>query len=118
MTNIFFSEEAKDYIVDQLVASGKYRDLSREKLAEVIDRAMTKDKAYLEKAGILADEGDSQTEEAYYDDDDAFEYILDEILEEGAFPDIPEMKMAQIVDDYMEYNEMYLEEQGLISWDE
>ncbi len=118
MTNNFSSAEARDYIVGQLVESGKYRDLSKEKLEEIIDQAIAQDKAYMEKAGIIMEAGDSQTEEAYYDDDDAFEYILDSILEEGAFPDIPEMKMAHIIDDYMEFNEMYLEEQGLISWDE
>ncbi|MGI6705999.1 MAG: hypothetical protein ACOX6S_06960 [Clostridia bacterium] len=118
MINNFFSAEARDYIVGQLLESGKYRDMSKEKLEEIVDQAIVQDKAYMEKVGIITDEEDPRTEEVYYDDDDAFEYILDGILDKGAFPDILEMTMAQIIDDYMEFNEMYLEEQGLISWDE
>ena len=52
--------------------------------------------------------------EAVYDDDKAFDYMMEKL--QAAFPE-QKMYAMRFVEDYMEYDEAYLESAGLIDWE-
>ncbi|MBQ8953737.1 MAG: hypothetical protein IJ048_06440 [Clostridia bacterium] len=81
----------------------------------LIQQAMDADFAYMADAGILA--ADGTMGEAYYDDDDAFEFILDHMARARRAKEKDMDALAAFVDQYMELQEQYLSEAGLLSWD-
>ena len=64
---------------------------------------------------ILTDEG--LMGGAYYDDDDAFEFILDHMAKARRAKEKDMDALAAFVDQYMELQEAFLSESGLLSWD-
>ena len=54
---------------------------------------------------------------AYYDDDDAFEFMLDEIGKKRRSNDRELDMIASFIDQYMDLQQAYLEDKGLMSWD-
>ena len=81
----------------------------------LVAQAIDADFAYMHSAGILTDEG--LMGGAYYDDDDAFEYILD-ALAGPKKPAEPEMRaLSAFVDQYMELQEQYMASADLIDWE-
>ena len=81
------------------------------RLEEYLAAAIEADFAYMEKAGVL--EG-----KAYYDDDDAFEFITDalarsmNVREDKALNDLEDF-----TDQYMDLQQAFMEEKGLLDWD-
>ncbi len=67
------------------------------------------DIAYMRGADVLDDEG--YQGEGEYDEDEAFEYILDEYLD--AHPEADDMRTAALLNEYMALQVDYLEAQGL-----
>ena len=80
-------------------------------LAQAIDA----DFAYMAQAGILTAEG--LMGGAYYDDDDAFEFILDHMAGVRRAKEKDMDALAAFIDQYMELQEQYLSDNGLLSWD-
>ena len=81
------------------------------RLPEVLSLAIDGDFAYMEKAGVL--EGKS-----YYDDDDAFEFLTERLGKElGAQNDAAMDAVEDFVDQYMELQQSFMEEKGLLGWD-
>ena len=66
-------------------------------------------------AGVL--EKDGTMGNAYYDDDDAFEFMLDEIGKKRKSNDRELDMIASFIDQYMDLQQAYLEDKGLMSWD-
>ena len=81
----------------------------------LIEQAIDADFAYMSGAGILA--ADGTMGEAYYDDDDAFEFILDHMAAARRAKEKDMDALAAFVDQYMELQEQYLGQAGLLSWD-
>ena len=80
-------------------------------LAQAIDA----DFAYMFHAGILGEDG--LMGNAYYDDDDAFEFILDRIVKARKASERDTDQLAAFIDQYMDLQEQYLESKGLMSWE-
>ena len=80
-------------------------------LAQAIDA----DFAYMREAGILT--ADGLMGNAYYDDDDAFEFILDHMAKARRAREKDMDALAAFIDQYMELQEQYLSENGLLNWD-
>ena len=91
-------------ILNKFIEQGDFCIFDEAVLGEMVGKALTLDEAY---ASGLKDD-------AYYDDDEAFDYLLKGMQE--AFPD-QKMYMMRFVEDYMEYDEAYLESAGLIDWE-
>ena len=84
--------------------------------AEVLlNQAVDADFAYMAHAGILTDEG--LMGQGYYDDDDAFEFILEHMAKARRAREKDMDALAAFVDQYMELQEQYLDQAGLLSWD-
>ena len=81
----------------------------------LINQAIDADFAYMLSAGVL--EKDGTMGGAYYDDDDAFEFMLDEIGKKRKSNDRELDMIASFIDQYMDLQQAYLEDKGLMSWD-
>ena len=55
--------------------------------------------------------------DSYYDDDDAFEFLLDRICQERGISGDRELRIASFLDDYMDAQQSYMEKHGLLEWD-
>jgi hypothetical protein len=69
----------------------------------------------MHESGVLDENGNAGT--AYYDDDDAFEYMLDALVSKNKLGADEAMKVASLLDDYMDAQQAFLEEKGLVDWD-
>lgn len=84
--------------------------LPKEELEAFVRRAMEADFAYMLECGVLTEDGLMGEDE--YDEDDAFEALLDMLADDPE--DDEEMdRLAQLLDGYMEAQAAFMEESGL-----
>jgi hypothetical protein len=106
-TKEYNEAEAKAYILNCFREQGDFAAITDEKtLDEMVNAVMAHDAAFMKSSG--ADEG------AVYDDDEAYDYMHEKMSEQ--FADL-KMYMLRLVEDYMDYNERYLDSLGLIDWE-
>lgn len=106
-TKEYSAAKAKAYILGCFAEQGDFAEIVDEKtLEEMTDAVMALDAAFMKETG--ADQG------AVYDDDAAYDYMHEKMC--GKFPE-HKMYMLRLVEDYMDYNERYLDSLGLIDWD-
>ena len=98
--------EARAYIANKFSEQGDFNILPKDVFEKMLDKVMELDEAFMAETGV----NDGQV----YDDDQAFEYMMKGLQE--AFPE-QKMYAMRFVDDYMEYDEAYLESAGLINWE-
>ena len=85
-------------------------------LPGLISQAIDADMAYMHEHHVIDENGNSGTE--YYEDDEAFEYMVEKLAEENDLDPLKAVKLASLVDDYMDYQQEYLESTGLVDWDD
>ena len=85
---------------------GDFGILPKDVFEKMLDKVMDLDEAFMAQTGVNDGE--------VYDDDAAFEYMMKEL--QAAFPE-QKMYAMRFVEDYMEYDEAYLENAGLIDWE-
>lgn len=84
--------------------------LPKEELDAFIRRAIEADFAYMNECGVMTEDGLMGEDE--YDEDDAFEVLLDMLANDPE--DDEEMdRLAQMLDSYMEAQAAFMEESGL-----
>ena len=98
--------EARAYIANKFSEQGDFNILPKDVFGKMLDKVMELDEAFMAETGV----NDGQV----YDDDQAFEYMMKGLQE--AFPE-QKMYAMRFVEDYMEYDEAYLESAGLIDWE-
>ena len=98
--------EARAYISNKFSEQGDFNILPKDVFEKMLDKVMELDEAFMAETGV----NDGQV----YDDDQAFEYMMKGLQE--AFPE-QKMYAMRFVEDYMEYDEAYLESAGLIDWE-
>ncbi len=83
----------------------------QQELEDFIRRAIEADMAYMREIDVIDDEG--LMGEGEYDDDDAFEALLDALA--GEAQDEDEMnRLAQLLDSYMAAQQDFMEVSGLM----
>ena len=83
----------------------------QQELEDFIRRAIEADMAYMREIDVIDEEG--LMGDGEYDDDDAFEALLDMLGEEAHSED--EMnQLAQLLDSYMAAQQDFMEESGLM----
>jgi len=97
---------AKDYIADCFAEQGDFEILPHEVFEAMLVRVIALDEAFMKDTGV--DDG------AVYDDDAAYDYLVEEMG--AAFPQ-QKMYCMRFVEDYMDYQERYLESVGLLEWE-
>ena len=70
---------------------------------------------YMHSHHVLDEEGNAGTE--YYEDDEAFEYMVETLANNNHLDPVRAVKLASLVDDYMDYQQAYLESKGLVDWE-
>ena len=98
--------DARSYIADKFAEQGDFNILPRDVFEKMLDKVMELDEAFMAETGV--------NEGQVYDDDQAFDYMMKGL--QDAFPE-QKMYAMRFVEDYMEYDEAYLESAGLIEWD-
>ncbi len=99
-------EEARAFILEKLTRAGEYAFLPSGRLEEMLDKIITLDEEFMHATGV--EDG------AAYDDEAAQEYLFKNMAE--AFPE-HKMYLMRFTEDYLDYNEDYLESIGAIDWD-
>ena len=84
-------------------------------LEELISQTIDADMAYMHENRVIDEDGNRG--EAYYEDDDAFEYIVEKLAYENRMDPVCAVKLASLVNDYMEYRDQYLASRGLVDWE-
>ena len=106
-------QEAMEYILKRIKAKD-HPELA-EQLPELISQTIDADMAYMHEQHVIDEEGNAGTE--YYEDDDAFEYMVEKLAADNKLEPVRAVKLAALVDDYMDYQQEYLESKGLVGWD-
>ena len=102
----FNKDEARRIIAEKFAAQGDFNILPKDVFEKMLDKVMALDEAFMAESGV--------NDGAVYDDDQAFEYMMKGL--QAAFPE-QKMYAMRFVEDYMEYDEAYLESAGLIDWE-
>lgn len=79
---------------------------------EVFNLALTYDVDYMVSAGIIAD---GEFTDEYYDEDDAFDFIVEHIA--NAIPALDGNVLSELVENYIDLHDKYMEEIGLLTWE-
>lgn len=106
-------EEALAYMMTKINREDhkKLGDLVDTLLAQAIDADM----AYMHEAGVL--DADGNAGEVYYEEDDAFEFIVERIADLNTFSPEQAVDAAMLVNDFMDLQAEYMEKKGLVSYD-
>lgn len=79
---------------------------------DVFNLALTYDVDYMVSAGIIAD---GEFTDEYYDEDDAFDFIVEHIA--NAIPTLDGNVLSELVETYIDLHDKYMEEIGLLTWE-
>jgi hypothetical protein len=82
-----------------------------EDMPAFVSQAVEADFAYMNREGLLLEDA-----EGFYDDDEAFDYIVQQIAAQGRLDEEDALAMAEMVNLYMEAMERYMDEEGLVNW--
>lgn len=74
-------------------------------------QAQELDLRFMRESGVLDAQG--YEGDAYYDEDEAFEYILEEMVKTRGLNDEAAILAASVVDAYMQAQDAYLRKEGL-----
>ncbi len=113
MMNGYNKAEALAFIVKRIHPKD-HPDLA-DMIESLISQAIDADMDYMHQEGVLDEAGNAGDE--YYEDDDAFEYIVETIVANNDLNPEQAVKVAALVDDYMDHQQAYLESKGLCDWE-
>ena len=107
-------QEALDFILKRIHAKD-HPELA-DRLENLISQTIDADMAYMHEQQVIDEEGNAGT--AYYEDDEAFEYMVEKLAADNKMEPMKAIKLASLVDDYMDFQQEYLESKGLVAWDD
>lgn len=108
----------KDAAVDFILKAIDRREHAAlaDQLETLIPQIIDADMAYMLDAGVLDEDG--YAGDAYYEDDDALEYMVDAILAANNATPEQAVQLASLIDEYMSLQQLFLEHSGLASYDD
>ena len=113
MMNGYNKLEALNFIVKR-ISEKDHKELAG-MIPQLISQAIDADMDFMHKSGVLDEEGNAGDE--YYEDDDAFEYMVEAIVAANKLTPEQAVKVAALVDDYMDHQQAYLESKRLCDWE-
>lgn len=93
---------------------GRYPEFASQ-FEALVRHATELDLAFMRESGAMTEEGLAGS--AYYDDDEAFEYIVEGIARERGWDEDKMVRLGALIEDYMEAQERYMEAAGMLEWD-
>lgn len=106
--------EALAYMLERLHKQD--HEALADQLEALLSQAIDADMAYMHANGVITEDGGPG--DAYYEDDEAFESIVEALVAQNRLTPEQAVKVAALVDDYMDLQEAYLGFKGLIDWDD
>lgn len=100
------TDKARAFIEDCYVKQGDFAILPKSVFDKMLNRVIDLDAQFMQSSGV--DDG------GVYDDDAAFDFMFDNLCKD--FED-EKMYCMRFVEDYMDYNERYLDSIGAIDWE-
>ena len=113
MMNGYNKADALAYILPRIDRKG-HKALSF-LIDQLIDQAIDADMAFMHSTGVIDENGDAG--DNYYDDDEAFEYMVETLAAQNNFDPDMAVKVGSLIDDYMELQQEYMESVGLLDWE-
>ena len=113
MMNGYDKAEALAFIVKR-IREKDHPDLAG-MIESLISQAIDADMDYMHKECVLDADGNAGDE--YYEDDEAFEHMVETIVANNKLTPEQAVKVAALVDDYMDHQQAYLESKGLCDWE-
>ena len=104
-----FDNEALMFILSAMKAQDPKLDTKL--TTEVITLSMAYDLAFMQQEGVIAD---GTFTDVYYDDDDAYDYIIEKLS--AALPDADPYNLTEMLEAYFEFHDAYMEEIGMLNW--
>ena len=86
-----------------------------DQLEALIGQAIDADMNYMHENGVLDEDGNAG--DCYYEDDEAFEYMVEALVDANTLTPEQAVKVASLIDDYMDVQQAYLESKGLVDWE-
>ena len=86
-----------------------------DRIETLVGQAIDADMAYMHENQVLDEDGNAGT--SYYEEDEAFEYMVEALVAGNRLTPEQAVKVAALVDDYMDYQQAYLESKGLVEWE-
>ncbi len=105
-----FDDQALNKMLELLKEENPSANLDEYK--KFFNLALTYDLAYMTEAGIISGE---EFTDNFYDDDDAFDYIIEHIA--NALDNIDENFLAGTIELYFDLHDKIMDELGLVSWE-
>lgn len=84
-------------------------------LGSLLRQAIAADMDFMAASGVLDAQG--MMGDSYYDDDEAFEFILDRLAKANRLSDSAQGPLASFIDQYMDLQEAFLSDCGMMDWD-
>ncbi len=106
-------QEALDFILPRI--DRHYHSTLADHIDTLISQAIDADMEYMHTSGVLDAEGNAG--DSYYEDDDAFEYMVEALVARNDLTPEQAVKVASLVDDFMDFEQQYLESKGLVDWE-
>lgn len=103
------AEKAVEFILANLDHK-PFRKIEKQ-LPKLISEMIAYDLHFMRLTGVLDENGEQGENE--YDDDEAFEYIYDAWLTDHPEQDDEDMKIAALLNEYMDLQYAFLDSQGL-----
>jgi len=113
MMNGYNKEDALAFILPKINRK-EHAALSSE-IDSLISQAIDADMRFMEESGVIDKDGNAGDE--YYEDDDAFEYMVEALVSANDLTPEQAIKVASLIDDYMDLQQDYMESVGLVDWD-
>ena len=113
MMNGYNKEEALAFIVKR-ISPKEHKELAG-MIEKLVSQAIDADMDFMHKSGVLDKDGNAGDE--FYEDGDAFEYMVEAIVAANKLTPEQAVRVAALVDDYMDHQQAYLEEKGLCDWE-
>lgn len=113
MMNGYDKQEALDFMIKR-IHTKDHPALSGQ-IESLLSQAIDADMAYMHAAGVLDEDGNAG--ENYYEDDEAFEVIVEDLAEKNDLSGEQAVKVASLVAEYMDLQQAYLEHKGLVDWE-
>ena len=101
-----YDKEAAVAFITRCIRKADHPELA-EDIPALVPQMIDADMAYMHEAGVLDDDG--------YE---AIEYIVESLAAKNALDPEQAVKLAALVDDYLDAQQMFLESQGMVEYEE
>ncbi len=108
--NGYDREEALAFILARI--NRRVHEALDGRIDSLIAQAIDVDIAFMHESGVLDEDG--YAGDAYYEEDDAFEYIVEKLAADNDLTPEEAVRMASLVDDFMDFQQAYLAYRGLV----